>query len=407
MKVAVVALLLAAPAAAGAQALSVCAATSPTVAKDAPAAVIPITVVNNHVYVRVCAAGQPLDFLLDTGAPSSFFDLGAARRLGIGEGSSFRARGAGAGSVAGANLDRAAVTLAGSGVAHPIQRAIDFSGIAPREGRPIQGVLGHDFIERFVVAIDYRGGELRLHDKDRFRYDGPGAVVPLHLAGNAPHVDAEVRLADGETIRGRMLVDVGAGQALSLTKRWTDEHRLRERVTPTVRRRAGSGVGGAVSADIGRVEVLRIGGVELARPITALHGDSAGVFTENGAWVGNIGGEVLRRFTVYLDYGRRRLILEPHADTREAFEADMSGLSVVLDSTMTRLVVDEVVAASPAGEAGLARGDTIVTVDGHPAATVPLSDLRRRFRREGERVELGVRRGGETRIVTLTLRRMI
>ena len=68
----------------------------------------------------------------------------------------------------------------------------------------MDGILGYDFIRRFVVAIDFVKQELRLYDARSFKYDGPGESIPVTFSGNHPHVDAEVRLADGATIKGRM-----------------------------------------------------------------------------------------------------------------------------------------------------------------------------------------------------------
>jgi len=378
-----------------------------TTAPTAKPATIPIDVYSNHVYVKVCAGGRPLDFILDTGAGATFLDLHTAERFGIKLGSSFVGRGAGAGTIAGAQLNGATVRLAGSSLVQSVPSALDLSRLPPREGHRMDGILGYDFINRFVVAIDYAKQELRLYDARDFKYDGPGSSIPVTFSGNHPHVDAEVRLADGATLKGRMVIDVGAAGSLSLTKPFADQNRLRDRVGPTIHRRAGGGVGGAVNADIGRIASLEIGSVEVARPVTSLAGDSAGVMSGNNDRVGNIGGDILRRFTVYLDYQHKRMILEPHAGADEPFEADMSGLGLVMNDSLTMASVDYLVPGMTATEAGLAVGDTLVTIDGRPANAAAIRELRKRFRRDGERIVLTVRRGGEERTVTLVMRRVV
>ena len=90
----------------------------------------------------------------------------------------------------------------------PVANAIDFSGLTPREGRVVEGVLGYDFLARFVVSIDYAAGELRLSDRSTFR-DDRATSIPITFTSDHPHVEAEIRLADGETIRGTFVVDVG------------------------------------------------------------------------------------------------------------------------------------------------------------------------------------------------------
>ncbi len=376
-------------------------------ASTAQPATIPIDVYSNHVYVKVCSGDQPLDFILDTGAGASFLDLHTAERLGIKLGSSFVGRGAGAGTIAGAQLNGASVRLAGSSLLQPVPSALDLSRLPPREGHRMDGILGYDFINRFVVAIDYAKQELRLYSAREFKYDGPGSSIPVTFSGNHPHVDAEVHLTDGTTLNGRMVIDVGAAGTLSLTKTFADENHLRERVGPTIHRRAGGGVGGAVMADIGRIASLKVGSVEIARPVTSLAGDSAGVMSGNPEWVGNIGGDILRRFTVYLDYPHKRMILEPRAGADESFEADMSGLGLIMNDSLTTAAVDYLAPGMAATEAGLAVGDTLVTIDGQPANAAAIRELRKRFRRDGERIVLTVRRGGEERTVTLVMRRVV
>jgi len=397
--------LIAAPAAAQVPDSTAC--TAPATTTAAQPARIPIDVYSNHVYVKVCAGDRPLDFILDTGAGATFLDLHTAERFGIKLGSSFVGRGAGAGTIAGAQLDNANVRLAGSSLVQHVPQALDLSRLPQREGHRMDGILGYDFINRFVIAIDYVKQELRLYDAREFKYEGPGSSIPVTFANNHPHVDAEVRLADGAALKGRMVVDVGASGSLSLTQTFADQNHLRDRVGKTIHRRAGGGVGGAVVADIGRIESLKLGDIEIARPVTSLAGENAGVMSGNGEWIGNIGGDILRRFTVYLDYPHKRMILEPHDGTKEAFEADMSGLGLIMNDSLTSAAVDYVAPGLAAEQVGLAVGDTLVSIDGQPANASAIRELRKRFRRDGERIVLEVRRGGETRTVTLVLRRLL
>jgi hypothetical protein len=383
-------------------------ACTPALVASAATAVtrVPIDVTNNHVYIAVCAGTRALDFLLDTGAAASFFDLGTAKSLGAEFGAPFTARGAGAGTVAGATLRNLPVTLAGTAVMQTVNSAIDFSGLTPREGRVIEGVLGYDFLSRYVVAIDYAGGELRLHERAAFRDDG-AAWIPITFASNHPHVTAEIRLADGETIRGTFVVDVGSSLALGLARPFVDEHRLRSRIGKTVRRPGGGGVGGPADADYGRIPLLRIGAAELRDVVTLLFGENAGVFSGNSSWGGNIGSDILRRFVVTFDYQGRRMRLTPHAQTAEPFESDMSGANFIGSADLRQILVDFVVPGSAAADAGLRKGDVVIAVDDQAVGPRSLLDLRQRLRREGMRVSLTVQRTGAPVVVALTTRRIV
>jgi len=381
-------------------------AAAPTQSSSLPAT-IPADVWGNHIFLKACVDGHELDFILDTGAGNTSLDLNTAKRLGVKLGATFSVGGAGPSRVSAARVDDASVSVEGSSITQPVVSAIDLSRLPRLEGHRIDGILGYDFISRYVVAIDYARHELRIYDQPAFHYDGPGVSVPLMLINRFPHIDADVKLADGETVRGRMVIDVGSNGSLSLTKAFVDKNRLRQRVGPTVRRTGAGGVGGSTTSDIGRVASLSIGGIELSRPLVNLFGDSAGSMSVSSSWEGNIGGAILRRFTVFLDYQDKRMIFEPNATMHDAFEADMSGLLLRLDDSLSTIVVETVAAGSPAAEAGIVPGDEIVSADGVAGSQKLLGELRERLRKPGERVLFVVRRGGDEKRIEVVTRRMV
>lgn len=389
-----------------AQSTNPCASRPPSVAASDPVRV-PIQLANNHVLLTVCHAGRPLVFLLDTGAGANVLDLGTARRLGVELGAPMQAGGAGAGAAAGAMLDTGSVSIPGLPGEIPLAIALDLRRLQMSKGRQIDGILGYDFIERFVFAIDYRARELRLYDRTSFRYSGAGMEIPLIMENNHPHVRASVTLKDGGTIAGKFVIDVGSWQSVIITKPIVDQNRLRERVGPTMQFGGGGGLGGTVTSEIGRIARLDVGPVQLSNVVVAMFGDSAGVFSNNRLWDGNIGSDVLRRFTVYFDYRAPRMILEPHAGTSEPFEADMSGMRVATDSAFAELRVAAVNPGSPADEVGVRSGDAIVRIDGRDVTGAAVDPLRERLRRAGEQVTLTIRRGSATMEIRVVTRRIV
>jgi hypothetical protein len=271
----------------------------------------------------------------------------------------------------------------------------------------MQGILGADFISRFVVALDYHRMQMRLYESDKMIYDGPGTFIPFTLVNGFIRVNADVVLADSTRLRGNFVVDVGSALSLALSKPFVEQNHLRDRVGPTVHRPSGRGVGGPAMADVARIASLNIGGVAIKQPIAFLYGDSAGVFSSNNAGDGNIGGDILRRFVTYFDYKGRTMILEPNEVTNEPFEADMSGLQLAVNRDGAGFTIDFVVTESPAGDLGMKKGDIVVAIDGKPADAAHLDALRTRFRRAGEHIAITVKRGTTPIVFQIVTRRLV
>lgn len=119
---------------------------------------------------------------------------------------------------------------------------------------------------------------------------------------------------------------------------------------------------------------------------------------------GNIGGGVLKRFTVTFDYRNKVMILEPNAQFGTPEPYDRSGMWVNRAGDAFEVV--DVVPGGAAAKAGIRVGDRIVACDGKRAAEVPLTLLRDRFRYEpaGTAIELAVAsQSGEERTSRLVL----
>ena len=92
--------------------------------------------------------------------------------------------------------------------------------------------------------------------------------------------------------------------------------------------------------------------------------EGAGV---SGSTVGLLGGEILRRLKVTVDYSRSRIILEPNAQLDAPMEFDMSGMSLAaVASDPSTYRVRTLIEQSPAADAGVAVGDLLMAIDGTP-----------------------------------------
>src|SRR5262249_56930074 len=123
-----------------------------------------------------------------------------------------------------------------------------------------------------------------------------------------------------------------------------------------------------------------------------------GGFVANPDYAGILGNEILRRFRLWLDLSRKRLILEPNALYREPFPAPRSfGLLLIADGLdLRRFVVARVSPGSPGEQAGFKRNDIVVAVDGRRADGFSLEELQTLFEREGAHHDVEIARGKVT-----------
>jgi carboxyl-terminal processing protease len=98
-------------------------------------------------------------------------------------------------------------------------------------------------------------------------------------------------------------------------------------------------------------------------------------------------------FTDYIPPGEAQLFLD-------ALSTQDAGLGVLIDSVAQGFVITEVIPNSPADDAGLVAGDTVVAVDGTPVAGISYPELSLILRGEvGETRTIEVRRGLELPVV--------
>jgi outer membrane lipoprotein-sorting protein len=363
---------------------------------------IPFVLASNHIHIPVVIdKSRPLNFILDSGAGGPVMDTDVAKELGLQTVGKLEARGAGEGTQE-ANFIRLPNVRLGDVVIDSTSGvAISLKFLDKYEGMPIEGIVGYDLFSRFVVKIDYQNQKLTLYEPSSFKYEGKGQSIPITLENNHPHVKA---IVDGK-YEGNFVIDCGARSSLTLYTPFVEEHNLVAKSGKTIDVLAGVGVGGKVMGKATRMQSIKIGDFVIPAPLTNLSSAKAGALSSEKT-AGNIGGGILKRFTVIFDYGDSRMILEPNANFAYEDNLDMAGLWLTRENDSTK--VDFVVDDSPAGNAGIKEGDVIVKINGQPAKDLQLRDIRQTLMSDaGETVTVTISSEGKERTIDLTLQKLI
>src|ERR1700730_2107098 len=136
--------------------------------------VIPFELVNRHIMIKVrINKSAPLSFILDTGDKFAISHLARAKALGLNLQGEINVGGAGAGTLKGSFVRDASLAVLGlEGNTEPVVLTIPLDNLEPKLGHDADGIIGSDFMKKFVVEIDYPSRVLMLHDKDQFAYSG-------------------------------------------------------------------------------------------------------------------------------------------------------------------------------------------------------------------------------------------
>jgi hypothetical protein len=327
--------------------------------------------------VPVTIRGKTYRFLVDTGASTTMYDLSLRGLLGQPRGKE---------TIAGAAVDVAVQQFEAPEAfvgKLPLPReepvyAPDLGRLRQVSGHPIQGVVGMDFLRRYVVRIDFDAGVLTLQ---RRAGADPGEAIPLHTDANfrnAFFVEGDVV---GSGPAESFLVDTGfcGSGAGALQADLYDS---------LVALGKMENAGGCLAATVGhegkvqqgRVQRFTVGSFEHRGLVFSSARDSR---LDLGFW---------SRYTVTFDFPNRTAYLRKGQRWGHTDGIDRSGLHIHRPAGETVAVVD---ADSPAARAGIQTGDVVLTLKGADALRARLHPLRQLLR-EGKTVQVRLRRGGRS-----------
>ena len=363
--------------------------------------------------VRLNGAG-PYNFLLDTGVPTTIItDPALADSLRLRHGQQFRVVGAGGEATGLLAYESTVSQLTIKGVVADSLTVLvlseDVLNLGGYVGLPVHGILGSELFRSFVVSVQPEQRRVLLHRPDAFRppRGRRWASVPLRIEQQKAYLTLPVQLREGPELPLKLVLDTGAGHALSL------ETNSDPRLTLPPQRLAaqlGRGLTGVVEGHLGRVARLRLGRYALAEVLTSFPNAADVGRRADVPRNGNLGYELLKRFVLVIDYPHGRLWLRPGTEYGQPFEHDMSGLDLVATgANFRRYFVTHVEPQSPASESDLAVNDELLTINFMPSYSYSLTQLSRLLHSgDGRTLHLLVRRAdGELYTTLLRLRRQI
>lgn len=398
---------------------------------------INFNLLNNVIVIPVEVNGVELSFLLDSGVtkPIVFNFLKASDSLEILNAETIYLKGLG-------NNGKVSA-LKSSGNTFKIGDAVnanqDFYVIfdssinfAPKLGIPIHGIIGFDLFKDLVVDINYTKKQIKLTNPEHYKYKSckKCEIFGLEFYNNKPYFTTSVDVL-GKTIPVKLLIDSGSSDAL-----WLFEN---DSLGLTVKNNyfddfLGYGLSGSVHGKRSKIDAFNLKSFTLNRPLVAFPDASyTSVLRKIKGRRGSVGGEILKRFNITLDYRKARMVLKRNSNFTNRFSYNKSGIEVenegirlvteyeqstvsneisnprnsstinvqaVFVNTRKYVVkkaytISYIRPNSPSDKAGLKKGDVIIRINGTDTVKFSLQELIYKFYgKEGDRINLLVDRNG-------------
>ncbi len=404
---------------------------------------IPVDVVSGIMIARAKVNGIELRFIIDSGASrSTIFNINGVDSLSVGQGRETTIRGYGSlepfkAIESSENLVQIGELTSKNATINVLTESqISF---LPILGTEVNGIVGVDFFKNYLVELDYRRERILIYkDKSALRLSRY-EKIRLEKVNEKLYVRAQVK-NDSSEMHARLLLDTGSGDALWLFEK--DQHF--KMPVKGFRDYLGFGMSGDVYGFRSKVDTLKVGEIIFDRITFAYPEMDRENFQSSELNRGSIGGEILRRFEVVLDYENEFLYLRKTRAFKDGFFYNMAGLKLregkeelvtdviynydaeqktdlrsiqklELGRTKTveyryakRIIVSYVIPNSPSDKEGIKEGDQIVGLSNRGLGAFSMGEVTKLFyQNPGSILKLKLKRGEEYYEVRLKLKPVI
>lgn len=360
--------------------------------------VFPFEYINNLLIVPVLMNDSvPMKFILDTGVRTTILTEGNDHHLDVAYNRPVKISGLGsAGEIeayvaSGVKLQLPGVTARGQTL---IVLGKDYLNLRSHIGQEVHGILGYDFFNHFVVKIDYTSKKITVYETGSFIPPRRFSIFPIKLTAGRPYLNAAIIQSDGSKTSGSFLIDTGASHSLLLEPDSSNNIVLPKKTLPTI---VGWGLSGAIDGKIGRIKLFTIGDFTFKNALVSFGSSLLPASKAVPDRIGSIGGELLSRFTLILDYRSEKLYLKKNANYRRGFTHNKSGLDLVAEGPNFKTFrVIHVMEGSLAEDVGINSGDVIIAINGKATGQLNLEEIQGIFRSEtSQTLQIIVLRDGQ------------
>ncbi|WP_348740174.1 retropepsin-like aspartic protease [Tenacibaculum sp. 190524A02b] len=395
--------------------------------------------VNNLIVVPINVNGKELSFILDTGVNKTvLFNLTQNDSITLNNKRKIFIKGLGEGEPAEAILSRGnrfrIENLLGTNQEVFVILHDEFN-LSAKMGVTINGIIGYDLLKDVVLKINYTSEKLTFYKPSKYKEPRCRSCERLKLEfyKKKPYIDVGIQVdEEGNFVPVKMLVDSGGSDAMWLFEGSNREIKTPEKFFVDI---LGVGLSGTIYGKRSRINTLKLGKFKIKKPTVSFLDTLATKDARKfGKRNGSIGGNVLSRFKVWVDYPNKKIMLKK-SGSLTGFYYNMSGLHVVHDglelvklqgsslvssvdkdsfggnrgATTKKVIsfvtsysykfrpsykIESVVKDSPAFRAGIEKDDIILSINGKPFYEYTLETITSLFQlKPNKKIKMVVKRG--------------
>ncbi|BDC97841.1 aspartyl protease family protein [Persicobacter psychrovividus] len=376
---------------------------------------LPFELRSNLIIVKFQINGfLPLNFIIDTGVQHSILtDVSVAEVLGLTYQKKITLYGANRTPITayistGINLDAGQLHSRNGALLILEKDPMNFWALT---GTMVHGIIGYELLSRFVTEINYDRKLITFHRREHFSPPKKSIALPLTIRHTKAHIIADLRLEEEQLNSLSLMIDTGASSGLTLEQ----DHEGLPFNPPQkhIDTALGLSISGQLEGSMGRIDHISLHQElpPLKEVVTNFADES---YLEDSTFVlsrnGTIGGEVLKRYKVWLDYAGAMVYLKTGKYHKNPFRHNRSGIVLqLIDEHEPKIIIQKVITNSPAEKAGLMAGDQLLRVNHFKAVEANMGNISTLFKsmRKRQKVKIVYRRDGHRTKVKFQLKDLI
>nr|WP_284041222.1 aspartyl protease family protein [Polaribacter sp. Z022] len=308
----------------------------------------------------------------------------------------------------------------------------DYFDLSSKMGTTIHGIIGYNLFKDLIVRVNYNTKRIDFYNPKTYVYKKckKCETIPFTFYRKKPFIDAKVSLDTIGTnfIDVKLLVDSGGSDAM-----WLFENSKKEIKTPKryFNDLLGEGLSGPIFGNRSRISKFKLGKFQIENAtVSFLDSASTHNAREYKARNGSIGGGILKRFKLWIDYPNMKFTFKKNGSFKTGFNYNMSGIDVVyngeqlvkeqaiknIENTFNQKLNDRnsvsfvtnysfnfkpsykilnIVKDSPAYNAGLLKDDVIVSINGKYVHQLQIGEIIQKFQeRDNKKIKMVIKRKG-------------